>query len=102
MTAQRTYWHLEPLRRKPSEYEIVTSRLLVHPERGFEIPVPAESWNRRYVKGSPLVCDDWECFADPRQTTYAKYVRLQHTQEIFIDGILASAEATLAFALLRS
>ena len=42
MTApgKRTYWHLETLGHKPSEYEIVTSRLLYYTARGFEVKLP--------------------------------------------------------------
>lgn len=90
----RTYWHLEPLRRKPSDYEIVSSRLLWHPTRGFETEVPVADWYRKYQAGSPLQCRDWERFADPRETTYTKYTTLQAQREIYVDGLLrASAES---------
>ena len=40
----RTYWHLLGTKRVPSEYEIVSSRLLYYPGRGFEVKVPAAAW----------------------------------------------------------
>jgi toluene monooxygenase system protein E len=89
----RTYSHLASKRRVPSEYELVTSRLLYHPQRGFEVAVPLADWYRRFQQGSPLRCSDWEAFEDPRQTTYASYVALQSKQEAHVDGILASIDA---------
>ena len=77
---RKTYWHLEGARRVPTDYEVATSRMLYYVGRGFEVEVPLSDWYRRYQQGSPLVCDDWDRFADPRETTYAKYVALQHGQ----------------------
>ena len=37
---QRTYWHLEALGRRPTDYEIATSRLLYYVGRGFEVTLP--------------------------------------------------------------
>ncbi|MFP5307861.1 MAG: toluene hydroxylase [Gammaproteobacteria bacterium] len=101
MTPQRTYWHLQPLGRKPTEYEIASSRLFWHPQRGFETRVPVADWYLRYQRRSPLQCDDWERFADPRATTYASYVALQNDRETFVDGLLrahlsSSADARLS------
>jgi toluene monooxygenase system protein E len=89
---QKTYWHLMSLGRKPTEYEIVTSRLLYHPQRGFEVNVPVAQWYERYQKGSILQCSDWESFADPRRTTYSSYVTLQSQKEIFVGRLLRSIE----------
>src|SRR5262245_163862 len=70
---RRTFWHLEGLKRKPTDYDIATSRLLYHPDRGFEVNVPFSSWVERYGKNSALRISDWERFRDPRETTYSKY-----------------------------
>jgi toluene monooxygenase system protein E len=94
VTARRTYWHLEQQRRKPSVYEIASSRLLYYPERGFEVQAPLAAWYAQHQHGSPLRCRDWDAFADPRQTTYASYVELQHRRETYVDGLFAAIDAT--------
>jgi len=94
MNRPRTYWHLAELTRKPNEYDIGTSRLLYHPDRGFEVPTPVSAWYERFGRGSALVCRDWERFRDPRETTYASYTALQSQKETFVDGLFRSAEET--------
>ena len=94
MPTQKTYWHLEHLKRKPTDYDLLTSKLLYYVDRGFEVNVPVEDWYRRHQKGSPLVCTDWEAFRDPRETTYTKYTELQKTKEIFVDGLLKAIDDT--------
>jgi toluene monooxygenase system protein E len=89
---QRTYWHLTELGRRPTDYDIASSRLLYYPERGFETAVPLAAWYRKHQHDSELACQDWERFRDPRETTYARYVELQRTKEAFVDGVLAAAE----------
>ena len=81
----------------PTEYEIVTSKLLCYTGEGFtgkrfELDVPLKDWYRRYQEESPLVCSSWEKFRDPRETTYTKYTELQREKEIFVDGILDEIE----------
>jgi len=90
----KTYSHLAGERRVPSEYEIVTTKLLYHPQRGFEVDVPLRPWYDRYQRGGQLRCADWERFADPRATTYPSYTALQSRQESHLDGVLRSWEAT--------
>lgn len=85
-----TYWHLEGARRAPTDYEIATSKLLYYVGRGFEVDVPLADWYRRHQSG--LTCDDWDRFADPRETTYAKYVALQQAKEAHVDGLLRSID----------
>jgi toluene monooxygenase system protein E len=89
---QRTYWHLTELGRKPTDYDVASSRLLYYPDRGFETAVPLAAWYRKHQHDSELACRDWERFRDPRETTYARYVELQRTKEAFVDGVLAAAE----------
>jgi toluene monooxygenase system protein E len=97
MAQQKTYWHLLEQRRMPSEYEIVTSKLLCYTGEGFtgkrfELDVPLLDWYTRYQQGSPLTCTSWERFRDPRETTYTKYTEIQRDKEVFVDGILQEIE----------
>jgi toluene monooxygenase system protein E len=90
----RTYSHLAHRRKVPSEYEIVSSRLFHHVERGFEIDVPMQSWYERYQTAGGLRCRDWEAFADPRETTYSSYTALQSDRERHLDALMESIEST--------
>ncbi|HTJ26255.1 MAG TPA: toluene hydroxylase [Candidatus Limnocylindria bacterium] len=83
----------------PTEYEIVTSKLLSYTGEGFtgkrfELDVPLLDWYARFQQDSALTCTSWETFRDPRETTYTKYTEIQRNKEIFIDGILEEIEAT--------
>ena len=93
MAQQKTYWHLLEQRRMPTEYEIVTSKLLCYTGEGFtgkrfELDVPLLDWYKRFQQDSPLTCTSWEKFRDPRETTYTKYTGIQRDKEIFVDSIL--------------
>ena len=94
MSTRRTYWHLEALQRAPTEYEIATTGLLYHPDRGFEVETPASEWYRKYQKGSPLALADPDRFRDPRETTYPKYTAIQSERELAVDGLLDSIDTT--------
>ena len=93
MSGQRTYWHLEGRRRMPQPYDIATSRLLYHPQHGFEVSTPGSEWMQRHGLGSRLQAR-FAQFEDPRATTYARYVQLQAEQESFVDQLLQAAEQT--------
>src|SRR5262245_48902414 len=86
----RTYWHLAELGRRPTPYDIATSRLHYWTERGFEVKTPLDEWYARYQRASPFRCSDWERWSDPRQTTYTTYTELARTRETFVDGLLQS------------
>jgi toluene monooxygenase system protein E len=88
----RTYSHLAGARRRPTSYEVVTTRLHHHVERGLEVDAPAAAWFARHQRGSRWRAAAWDRFVDPRETTYTKYTRLQHAQESFCDGLLASID----------
>jgi toluene monooxygenase system protein E len=90
----RTYSHLERERRLPQEYELVTSHLLYYPGRGFEVSTPLEAWYEKHQGGSLMGGSDWERFADPRETTYAKYTALALRGETYLDGVLAAIQTT--------
>jgi toluene monooxygenase system protein E len=99
MAQQKTYWHLLQQRRMPTEYEIVTSKLLCYTRegftgRGFELDVPLLDWYKRFQQDSALTCNSWEAFRDPRETTYTKYTQIQRNKEIFIDGVLEEIEVS--------
>jgi toluene monooxygenase system protein E len=99
MAQQKTYWHLLPQKRMPTEYEIVTSKLLCYTGEGFtgkrfELDVPLLDWYKRFQQDSPLTCSSWETFRDPRETTYTKYTELQRDKEIFVDGILEEIDSS--------
>lgn len=83
----KTWWHLAGARRIPSEYEIVSSRLLHHPERGFEVATPVQRWHERHQGGSRFRLPDPEAFHDPRRTTYRSWIALQRDQEALLDGL---------------
>jgi toluene monooxygenase system protein E len=91
-TRLKTYSHLSDARKIPSEYEIVTSRLLYYPEKGFEVLTPVTEWYQKYQKDALLSCKDWNHFEDPRATTYTDYTSLQKIQETFVDRLLVSFE----------
>jgi len=83
----------------PTEYEIVTSKLLCYTGEGltgkrFELDVPLLDWYKRFQLESPLTCTSWEAFRDPRETTYTKYTEIQRDKEIFVDGILEEIEVS--------
>jgi toluene monooxygenase system protein E len=90
----RTYSHLADRHRVPSEYEIVSSRLLYYVERGFAIDVPVAPWYQRHQTAGRLRAQDWERFADPRETTYSSYTSLQAEREQHLDALMRSIEST--------
>jgi toluene monooxygenase system protein E len=90
---RKTYWHLGAGKRLPSDYEVATSRLLYHVERGgFALALPTSAFYARHQAGSPFASDRWEAFADPRATTYTKYVDLARDRESYLGRLLASIE----------
>lgn len=92
--SQRTYWHLENRRRVPSDYEVVTSRLLYYPNRGFEVNSPIARWYGRLHSDIWLPFPGWDDVSDPKETTYRRYVAQAHEREAFVDGLLEIIEAT--------
>jgi len=92
VSATSTFWHLRGGSVPPSEYDIVTSRLLYYVGRGFAVSTPLVDWYRQHQQGSLLRCPEGDLFRDPRETTYASYVALQHEQEALVDTILSDLE----------
>jgi toluene monooxygenase system protein E len=79
---------LSAARQVPSEYELVTSKLLWYPGRGFEVDVPLADWYARHQSGSALTVPDWDRFVDPLELTYSKYVAIRRARETVFDGLL--------------
>jgi toluene monooxygenase system protein E len=91
-SALKTYSHLAAARRRPTTYELVTTELHHHVERGLAVDAPGAAWFERHQRGSRWRQANWGRFADPRETTYTKYTRLQHAKEVFCEGLLASID----------
>jgi toluene monooxygenase system protein E len=85
------------VRRKPTEYEIVTAKLHYHyghQPAPFELDpnTPINTWYLKYREGSPLHTDDWEGFRDPHQLTYQVYVQRQAEREVYVDSLVDEFE----------
>ncbi len=94
-TGMKTWSKLAKNKRRPSEYEIVTTNLQTrhrHRNSAYELsPAPGlamNEWYRKNVFDSPLQHDDWEEFRDPDALIYRVYTRSQDNQEEYIDGLL--------------
>lgn len=89
----KTYSHLAHARRMPSDYELTTSDLLYYPPKGgFEVNTPLAAFYERHQRGCALQSPNWERFADPRETTYFTYTRLQAAKEAYVGGLLRSID----------
>ena len=89
----RTWSHLAGNKRKPSEYEVVSTKLHYHtknPEAAWELDpdVFMNRWYRRYREGSALTHPDWDGFRDPDELVYRSYVALQDDQETYVTAML--------------
>lgn len=91
----KTWSKLAKNKRRPSEYEVVTTNLHTrnrHRDQAYELsPAPdlaMNEWYRKYVFDSRLKHDDWEEFRDPDELIYRVYTRVQDGQEDYIDGLL--------------
>lgn len=88
----KTWSHLAGNRRRPSEYEIVSTNLHYYtdnPDNPFELDpnLPMAKWYRKYCNGSSLRHDDWNAFRDPDQLIYRTYNLLQDGQETYVQGL---------------
>jgi len=95
LRTMKTWSGLSHQKRRPSEYEIVTTNLHTrnrHADAAYELsPAPDFAFNQWYktnVFESPLTCDDWEGFRDPDGLIYRVYTRMQDSQEDYIDGLV--------------
>ena len=95
LRGMKTWSALAKNKRRPSEYEIVSTYLHGRnrkPEQAYELsPAPdlfMNQWYKTHVFGSPLQHDEWEEFRDPDQLIYRVYTRMQDGQEEYVDGLL--------------
>jgi toluene monooxygenase system protein E len=93
----KTWSLLGDVRKKPSEYEVVTAKLHYHYRRQpapFELDpnTPINSWYLRYRESSPLQADTWESFRDPHQLTYRVYVQRQAERESYLENLVDEFE----------
>ena len=91
---KRTYWHLEGLGRRPTDYEIASTRLTFAPGPGTSVTMPMASFFRVYGAGARLRDVDWEHVRDPQATTYARYVERQRDREHVVQSLLDGIDAT--------
>ena len=89
----KTWSHLAARRRRPTEYETVSTNLLwstQDPDRPWTMgqAIPMSGWFKRYRNQSPLTHADWDGFRDPDQLIYRNYTLIQDGQEAFVDGLL--------------
>lgn len=88
----KTWSHLAGNRRRPSEYEIVSTYLhtsLDNLEKPWEmdIDVHMNQWYLKYRNNSPLQLEDWDAFKDPDQLIYRTYNILQDGQETYVKSL---------------
>jgi toluene monooxygenase system protein E len=86
------------VRRKPSEYEVVTHNLIYHMDKSpapFELDAstPMNKWYLQNREGSTFRVDDWNGFRDPHRLTYHAYVDQQNRRETYLDAIVDRFEA---------
>ncbi|VVE34333.1 aromatic/alkene monooxygenase hydroxylase subunit beta [Pandoraea commovens] len=89
----KTWSHLAERRRKPSEYEVVSTNLiftLANPEAPFELDsnIDTAQWFKRYRNAGALTHPNWGAFRDPDETVYRTYNLLQDGQETYVYGLL--------------
>jgi toluene monooxygenase system protein E len=90
----KTWSHLAGNRRRPSEYEVVSTNLHY---RNSNTEAPWEQspdsymneYYNKYCYGSPLKHDDWDAFRDPDELVYRTYNMLQDGQETYVNGLFA-------------
>ena len=108
----KTWSGLAKNRRRPSEYEVVTTNLQTrtrHADQAYELSpaplLPMNAFYQRHVSESPLQHPDWEAFRNPDEMIDRVYTRVQDQQEQYVDGLLdehdeMGHDATLAPAWL--
>lgn len=88
----KTWSHLAGQRRKPSEYEIVSTNLHFstdNPDAPFELDpnFPLARWFKENRNASPLKHPNWNSFRDPDEVVYRTYNLLQDGQETYVYGL---------------
>jgi len=89
----KTWSHLAGNRRRPTEYEIVSTKLLWNTPN-HDLPwrmasnTPQIQWIIKNRNGSLLQHSQWDAFRDPDQMVYRTYSLMQDGQESYVDGLL--------------
>ena len=88
----KTWSHLAGRRRKPSEYEIVSTNLHYstdNPDAPFELDpnFAMALWFKQHRNASPLKHPDWDAFRDPDEMVYRTYNMQQDGQETYVMGL---------------
>lgn len=88
----KTWSHLAARRRRPSEYEIVSTNLHYttdNPDAPFELDpnFAMAAWFKQYRNASPLRHPDWNAFRDPDEIVYRTYNMQQDGQETYVYGL---------------
>jgi toluene monooxygenase system protein E len=88
----KTWSHLATRRRKPSEYEIVSTNLHYstdNPDAPFELDpnFAMAQWFKQHRNASPLKHPDWNAFRDPDEMIYRTYNLQQDGQETYVQGL---------------
>jgi toluene monooxygenase system protein E len=87
---RRTWSAFGDIKRRPSEYEIVTHKLHYSMRAGRDAPFeqnpsqPVNLWFSAFRDESPLQCEDWDGFRDPDQYTYREYCAKQDEKEVVV------------------
>ncbi|MGE3288587.1 MAG: toluene hydroxylase [Pseudonocardia sp.] len=95
----RTWSAFGDVRKRPSEYEIVSHATNWTLRSGRKAPLegnpsaPGNLWMLTYRDRSPLQADDWDGFRDPDAHTYRTYVVHQDEQENRVAGLLEQYSA---------
>ncbi len=88
----KTWSHLAGHRRRPSEYEIVSTDLLWSTDDAMpwalSPDIDMNKWYLKYRNGSPLGHEDWDAFRDPDALIYRSYNVEQDNREAYVDGLL--------------
>src|ERR1700683_1894449 len=93
MKPLRTWSHLAKNKRRPTEYETVSTNLLWSTKRP-EAPwllgpdIALSKWYVDYRSNSRWQHEDWDGFRDPDQLVYRTYNTIQDGQEAYVDGLL--------------
>ncbi|RTL51203.1 MAG: toluene monooxygenase [Rhodocyclaceae bacterium] len=88
----KTWSHLAGNRRRPSEYEIVSTNLHFstdNPDAPFELDpnFAMAQWFKKYRNQSAITHPDWNSFRDPDEIVYRTYNLIQDGQETYVFGL---------------
>jgi toluene monooxygenase system protein E len=88
----KTWSHLASRRRKPSEYEIVSTNLHFsthNPDAPFELDpnFDVALWFKKNRNASPMTHADWDAFRDPDEVVYRTYNMQHDGDETYVFGL---------------